>query len=1030
MAHDDLPPPPGPESAPTLPPQRTVPLGGGADAADAPRPDEDVGAVIGPYRLIGRLGRGGMGDVFLAEQSEPIRRRVALKVIKQGMDTRAVVARFEAERQALALMDHPCIAKVLDAGATDRGRPYFVMEHVEGLPITDHCNRRGLSTRARLELFVRVCEGVQHAHQKAVIHRDLKPSNILVAEVDGKPLPKIIDFGVAKATTQRLTEMTVHTQLGQLVGTPEYMSPEQAAAGDEDIDTRADVYALGVVLYELLAGALPFDARQMRKAGYDAIRRLIIEQDPPRPSTRLSTLGEHATAVAQARGTAPARLRGELRGDLDWITMKALEKDRSRRYETANGLAADIRRHLQNEPVTAGPPSRGYRLRKLVRRNRGVFTALAVIAVVMVAATIVSAAMYAREQRASRLARREATRAAQVSRFMGEMLTGVGPHVARGRDTELLRAILADTEKRLSAELADEPDVEAALRLQLSHTYRQMNDWEAAAAQLERVKQLQAARGVASPGPAPVAMAEGTLAWNRGDLPAAESQYRQALAAMAGAADVDSLAWAEANVHLGNVIVQMGRHDEADSLLHAGLAVYRRRAPAGDGIAVALNSLGNLGRYQGDLEASESRYREALDIHRRVLGEDHPYVATDLHNLGRLLEARGKTQEAEPLLLDALATLDKVHAGPHADKAVVMRSVAEFYLNQQRPDKADSLVNAAWLMTRGLYGDDAVETRRARVAVGELLQRSGRAAEAEAHFAAMLPQARARATADPGLLPDLLSRLATARSRQGRDREALPAFREAIELYTALQGAEHPNTLLVRNDCARCLSNLGDYAAALEQLQAVLAARERVLGPSHPETAITRADLGRALWRLDRLEEAAASLQRGRDDYTAAKGLDNPGRWNATYHYAAVLRDLGRLEEAAQELRACEAFFQKSSGEAGTGTRVARLRLATVELCAGRDDDAERLLAQALDPAPGQVPPWLPGRAEIEFGETLQRLGRTAQAAARLRRAYDLLLAAKGPADTDTQLAVHLLIKLYESQGRPRDAAAWRAKRT
>jgi serine/threonine protein kinase len=1004
---------------------RTLPLDG---AGGGGRPDEDVGSVIGPYHLVRRLGQGGMGDVFLADQQEPIKRRVALKVIKQGMDTRAVVARFDAERQALALMDHPCIAKVLDAGATARGRPFFVMEYVDGEPITDYCNRHHLGTRERLELFVRVCEGVQHAHQKAVIHRDLKPSNIMVAEIDGKPVPKIIDFGVAKATTQRLTEMTMFTEMGQLIGTPEYMSPEQAAGDIDDIDTRADVYALGVVLYELLAGALPFESRELRKAGYDAIRRIIIEQEPQRPSTRFASLGERSSTIATAHGTAPTRLRSELRGDLDWITMKALEKNRDRRYETANGLAADVRRHLRQEPVTAGPPSASYRLGKLVRRNRRTFAAMAAIAVVMVAATVVSSVMYAREQRASLAARREATRSAQVSHFLGDMLAGIGPHVARGRDTELLQAILTDTEKRLSDELSDEPEVEATLRLQLANTYRQLSDWDAARKQLDRVKELQATRHILTPRPAQVATAAASLAWVSGDLPLAEKLFSEGLAGMDGAADVDSLEWAESSLHLGSIIQESGRYAEADSLMRGALSVYRRQPRESDGLAVALNSMGNLARYQGNLELAEERYREALDIHRRVLGEDHPYVATDMHNLGRLLEARGNKPDAEKMLLGALDITDKVHKGPNADTAIVMGSVAEFYLNMQRLDKADSLVAAAYEMTCQVYGVDSDDARRARLAVGELMRRSGRFPEAEAFFLAMLPDVRAHSTVDATMLPDLLRRLATALASQGREREALPYYSEAAAIYTKVQGPDHPNTLLVRNDQARALATLGDDVGGLALLQEVLAARERVIGPSHPETAITRIDLGRSLWRLGRLEEAEASLRRGRDDYSTAQGIEHPGRWNATLHLAVVLRDLGRLEEATKELREAEAFFVKTGGEGGRGTQLTRVRLASVELWAGRVAEADRLLAQALDPAADEVATWLPGFAQTEFGDVLLKNGRPAEAAEHLRRAYTMLLAASGPTDRDTQKAVRLLVKAYEAQGRTAEAAQWRAK--
>jgi serine/threonine protein kinase len=322
-----------------------------------------AGTVIGPYHLLQRIGAGGMGEVWLAEQREPVRRRVALKLIKAGMDTREVVARFESERQALALMDHPAIAKVFDAGSTPEGRPYFVMEYVAGIPITDYCDKHKLSPRQRLELFILVCEGVQHAHQKAIIHRDLKPSNILVTEVDGKPVPRIIDFGVAKATSQRLSAGTMYTRVGSIIGTLGYMSPEQADSAGEDIDTRTDVYSLGVVLYELLVGALPFD---FNKLAYDEILRRLREEDAPRPSTKLRTVGGGSAITAQNRGADLPTLTRQLRGDADAIALKALEKDRARRYATPSELAADVGRYLRNEPVTARPASTGYRVRKYI----------------------------------------------------------------------------------------------------------------------------------------------------------------------------------------------------------------------------------------------------------------------------------------------------------------------------------------------------------------------------------------------------------------------------------------------------------------------------------------------------------------------------------------------------------------------------------------------------------------------------------------------------------------------------------------
>jgi serine/threonine protein kinase len=390
-----------------------------AREAGGPPPAEAKGSQIGRYKLLQKLGEGGCGVVWMAEQEEPVRRRVALKIIKLGMDTQEVIARFEAERQALALMDHPHIAKVLDAGATDTGRPFFAMELVRGTKITDYCDDHNLSTTQRLELFCLVCQAVQHAHQKGIIHRDLKPSNILVTLHDGAPVPKVIDFGIAKATQGRLTDRTLFTAFEQFIGTPAYMSPEQAEMTSLDVDTRSDVYSLGVLLYELLTGRTPFDAKDLMQAGLDEIRRQIREVEPVPPSTRLSTLAAvDRTTIAKYRGTAPAHLSTLLRGDLDWIVMRCLEKDRTRRYETPTALVADIARHLNDEPVEAGPPSRAYRFNKFVRRNRLLFGAIAAVIVALVFGTMISTWQAVRAARAERQAITERSRAENLLTFM------------------------------------------------------------------------------------------------------------------------------------------------------------------------------------------------------------------------------------------------------------------------------------------------------------------------------------------------------------------------------------------------------------------------------------------------------------------------------------------------------------------------------------------------------------------------------------------------------------------------------------
>lgn len=450
-------------------------------------PSEKAGTRIGRYKLLQQLGEGGCGVVYMAEQDEPVRRRVALKVIKLGMDTKSVITRFEAERQALALMDHPNIARVLDAGATETGRPFFVMELVRGIKITDYCDQNKLSMQDRLKLFIQVCHAIQHAHQKGIIHRDIKPSNILVTLHDGVPVPKVIDFGIAKATQGRLTDQTLFTAFEQFIGTPAYMSPEQAEMSGLDIDTRCDVYALGVLLYELLTGQTPFDPKELLALGLDKMRETIRERDPERPSTRLGTMlnADLANTAVHRRAEAP-KLIHLIRGDLDWIVMKALEKDRTRRYETANGLAIDIQRHLENEPVLASPPSSLYRLQKLVRRNRTAFAALAGVVGALILGLGLSVYMFVRERKAREravAAEQAQTRMRQEAEYraqIGQKLTSAGLLLSRGQVDEASRQI----------DEIDDPSA-ASLFNVIGNIYARMGKLTEAASRLSRIIPLQ-----------------------------------------------------------------------------------------------------------------------------------------------------------------------------------------------------------------------------------------------------------------------------------------------------------------------------------------------------------------------------------------------------------------------------------------------------------------------------------------------------------------------------------------------------------
>ena len=579
---------------------------------------------FGRYKILEEIGQGGCGAVFVAEQEEPVRRLVALKVIKLGMDTRQVIARFEAERQALAMMDHPNIAKVLDAGATDTGRPFFVMELVRGIKITDYCDQNRLSTSDRLKLFIQVCQAVQHAHQKGIIHRDLKPSNILVTLHDGVPVPKVIDFGIAKATAnQKLTDKTIYTALEQFIGTPAYMSPEQAEMTGLDIDTRSDIYSLGVLLYELLIGETPFSSEELLGVGLDAMRRILREKDPARPSAKLSTMtAADLTAIALHRQSEPPKLINSVRGDLDWIVMKCLEKERSRRYETADALAMDLQRHIHNEPILARPPSKFYEFQKSVQRHKFGFAAATILVLVLTIGVVVSTREAIRATRAEqeqKRARAEATtdaaRSQQVARFLEDMLNGVGPSVAQGSDTKLLREILGKTAERVGRDLTNEPQVEIELRGTMGRVYNAISEYG------EAEKMLRAAVGLCRTLP-----------------PGNEAQLATLLD------------------DLGMVLWREGKEADAQSAVKEAVALRRRRTDEEGlrALALTLNSLATV-IVDESFPAAETALREALEIQQKLLDKNDPATLTTQVNLAYVLMRRHKRDEAEPILRKVVA---------------------------------------------------------------------------------------------------------------------------------------------------------------------------------------------------------------------------------------------------------------------------------------------------------------------------------------------------------------------------------------
>jgi serine/threonine protein kinase/tetratricopeptide (TPR) repeat protein len=1028
----------------------------GVGGTIAQPPLESPGAQIGPYQLLEQIGEGGMGVVFMAEQHEPVRRRVALKVIKPGMDTRQVIARFEAERQALAVMDHPNIAKVLDAGATASGRPYFVMELVRGLPITDYCDQAHLPPRERLELFLRVCHAVQHAHQKGIIHRDLKPTNVLVSVHDGQASIKVIDFGVAKATGVQLSDKTLFTGFAQMIGTPLYMSPEQAGQSP-DIDTRSDIYSLGVLLYELLTGTTPFDKERFKQAAFEEIRRIIREEEPPKPSTRLSDSKDSLPSVSALRQSEPAKLTKLVRGDLDWVVMKALEKDRNRRYETANGFGADVQRYLNDEPVLACPPSTAYRVRKFIRRNKVALGTICIVFAALAAGAAVASwqaviATYAKQEalaaaEAENQAKEQAeTREAETQAVLGfvedKILAAarpLGQAGGLGHDVTLRRAVEAAI-PYVATSFSDQPLIEARLRATLGKSFRCLGDVKNAVEQYKIARGLYAKHLGLDHARTLVAMCNMANAYDVDQFNQALPLFEQTIEKMKKQLGplhrhtlicMDNLACAYLNA---------GQFDKALKLYEETLAKKKESLGADDLITlVTVHNLANMYRHIGHPGKAVRLLEESLPQLTGKQGPDHPDTLVATVNLAVAYIAVHQLENAQPLLERALDKMKKVLGEDHPTTLIATHDLAALYAARGRLDEAIVLHKQTLERSKAILGPDHRETETAAYGLASAYVEAGRLDLGISLFEECLSRRKDKLGADHPSTFATMHQLARAYRLAGFPEKAIPLFQEALAGMQDKIGPEHPNTFSTKNSLATAYLSAGHIEKALPLFEATVETSRRVLGTKNPNVLLYMHNLAATYVDSNQLEKATRLYEETLRWRTATLGREHPATRQTMSELAAAYGARGRFSDAEpllrtrveQQRKAIESMPKSVQKETEVGALAGlQAQLGNALLCQNKYAEAEPILRECLAVRAKALPnDWRTFNTKSMLGAALLGQKKYDESEHLLVEGYDGMAQREedipGEARFRIADALQRLVQLYEAWNKPEPAAKW-----